>query len=171
MTSAGDHAAGRSPARRPCVRSSVPRDVVDRDLAERGRNHAVVVGRVRDRATRQVEPERERRPAIAVDRRDHAVIVGGIDDHEHVAEVLGGRAHEARPTDVDLLDEVVHRQFRLRRRLRERVEVDDDEIDERDAVLRDRREVVRAPAPGQDAAVDLRVQGLDAAVDHFRESP
>ena len=51
--------------------------------------------------------------------------------------------------------------------LRERIEVDDDEIDQLDALGRDRLEVVGTMAPGEDAAVDLRVQRLDAAVHHL----
>jgi hypothetical protein len=34
----------------------------------------------------------------------------------------------------------------------------------------DGRHVFRQVAPGQDAAVHFRVQGLDAAVEHFRET-
>ena len=51
--------------------------------------------------------------------------------------------------------------------LRERIEVDDDEIDRRDAVARDRLEVVGTMTPREDAAVDRRVQRLDAAVHHL----
>ena len=80
----------------------------------------------------------------SVRRRDRAArarrVVGRRHDDEDVREVLGGGAHQARAADVDLLDQ--------RRRtassgfgggLDERVEVDDDEVDQGDAVLRRRR--------------------------------
>ena len=52
-------------------------------------------------------------------------------------------------------------------RLRERIEVDDDEIDQLDALRLDRVEVVGPVAAGQDAAVNLRMQRLDPAVHHL----
>jgi hypothetical protein len=44
------------------------------------------------------------------------------------------------------------------------------QVDGRDAVLFDGRQVLGQVAAGEDAAVHLRVQGLDAAVEHFREA-
>ena len=58
---------------------------------------------------------------------------------------------------------------RARDRLAERVEVDDDEVDRRDAVRRERRDVRRQVAAREDAAVHLRMQRLHAAVEHLRE--
>ena len=52
----------------------------------------------------------------------------------------------------------------------ERVEVHADEVDGRDAVLLDRRHVLGEIATGEDAAMHLRMQRLDAAVEHFREA-
>ncbi len=52
----------------------------------------------------------------------------------------------------------------------ERVEVHADQVDGRDAVGVDGGHVLGQVAAGQDAAMHLRVQGLDAAVEHFREA-
>ena len=70
---------------------------------------------------------------VVVERREHARVVRRIDDDEHVAEVLGGRAHERRPADVDFLDQRVERRGRVGRGGGKRIQVDDDEIDEADA--------------------------------------
>ena len=98
---------------------------------------------------------------------EHFRVVGRSDDDEHVAEVLGGGANQARAADVDLLHEGVEGRLGILRRLGERVQVDDHEIDRGDAVAGDRREVVGPGPPRQDAGVDGRVQGLDPAVHHL----
>ena len=85
-------------------------------------------------------------------------------------EVLGGRAHEARPADVDLLDQRVERRVGVGRGPGERIQVHDHEIDHRDAVLRGRVAIGGDRAARQDAAVDHRVQRLDAAVHHLGEA-
>ena len=46
-------------------------------------------------------------PPLARQLLEHLRVVGRIDDDEHVAEVLGRGAHQARAADVDLLDEGV----------------------------------------------------------------
>jgi hypothetical protein len=50
------------------------------------------------------------------------------------------------------------------------VQVDDHQVDEADALARERRQIVRMIAAREDAAVDRRVQRLDAAVHHLREA-
>jgi hypothetical protein len=104
------------------------------DRAERARDGGVVRGRVSERLARQVEPEHCRRASWGVERGEHLRVVRGVDDDEHVTEILRGGTHHARPADVDLLDEIVERHVGPRRGLHERVEVHDDEIDEADAV-------------------------------------
>ncbi len=59
---------------------------------------------------------------------------------------------------------------RLGRGLLEFIQVDDDDVDGRDAVLGDRRPVLRIIATVEDAAVHLGMQGLDAAVEHLGEA-
>jgi hypothetical protein len=53
--------------------------------------------------------------------------------------------------------------------LRERIEVDDDEVERADVVLVQRREVVRVVTPGQDGRVDPRMQGLDPPAEQLRD--
>ena len=52
----------------------------------------------------------------------------------------------------------------------ERIEVHHQQVDGRDAVFLQRRHVRRKVAPREQAAVDLRVQGLHPAVEHLREA-
>jgi hypothetical protein len=70
--------------------------------------------------------------------------------------VLGRRAQHRRAADVDVLDRVFVACSRARGRLRERVEVDDQQVDGLDAVARGQRwrPCVRQVAPAEQAAVD-----------------
>ena len=70
-------------------------------------------------------------------------IIGRAHHDQDVAEILGGGTDHTRSADVDLLDELVEGRARLLRRLRERVQVDDDEVDEADAVFGQRLQIVR----------------------------
>ena len=116
---------------------------------------------------RQVEAERHARPAVAIEFRQDLGIAGRADDNEHVAEVLGGGADQAGPADVNLLDQIVEGNPRLRRSLDERIEVDAHEIDQADAMRIGRGEVFGMRSAREDAAMNLGVQRLDAAVHHL----
>ena len=94
-------------------------------------------------------------------------IVCRIDDDQHAAEVLGGGAHQRRAADVDFLDQRVERGRRIRGRLHERIQVDDDDVDQAESVGLERRQIVGAIAPRENAAVQRRMQRLDAAVHHL----
>ena len=72
--------------------------------------------------------------------------------------VLGGGAHHGGTTDVDELDRGVRG---------ERVQVRHHEVDGVDAVRLEVGLVLGLGAVGQDAAVDLRVEGLDAPAQHL----
>ncbi len=85
-------------------------------------------------------------------------VVGRRGDHAHMLVVLGGRPHHGRPADVDELDGGIRR---------EGIEIDDDEVDGVDPVGLEVGPVRGLGAVGQDAAVDLGVQGLDAAAQHL----
>ncbi len=153
---------GRDPA---CMPLEIRSGAADR--LHRLRDQRVELRRVRERFSHQAELEFQRRPARARQLLEHLRVVGRIDDDQDVAEVLARRAEQRRTADVDLLDQLVERRVRVHRRVHERVEVHDDEIDQLDAVGRGRLEVVGTMAPGENPAVDLGVQRLDAAVHHL----
>ena len=92
----------------------------------------------------------------------HRLVIGGIHHHAHttriVAVVLRRRPHHRRPADVDQLGPRVGP---------ERVQVAHHQVDGRNAVLVERRQVRRLRPVRQDPAVDARVQRLHPAVEHL----
>jgi hypothetical protein len=96
-------------------------------------------------------------------RGEHALVVGGIGHDGDGGVVLGRAAQHGGAADVDVLDGVLERAVGLRDGGFEGVEVDDDEVDEVDAVLLGFVEVLMRVATAEKAAVHLRVQGLHAA--------
>ena len=99
---------------------------------------------------------------------DDAGVVAGVDHDGHIFVVLRRRADHGRAADVDVLDGVGQVAIRLGHGGFEGIEIDRDQVDRLDAVLVHHRAVQRTAT--EDAAMDLRVQGLDAAVHHFREA-
>ena len=104
-------------------------------------------------------------PSLVVQLVEHVGVVGRVGDDGDVGVVLGRGADHRRAADVDLLDRSSRSRRRRADRLLERVEVDDDQVDRRDAVLvpsppraRDRRAAPSRPP------WTVRVQRLDAAV-------
>ncbi len=87
-----------------------------------------------------------------------------------VRVVLGGRADHRRPADVDLLDQLVERDPRSLQRLRERVQVADDELERRDRRGDQLAPVVGPTAVGEEPGVDPRMERLDPPVEHLREA-
>jgi hypothetical protein len=107
-----------------------------------------------------------KRPGL--DLPDHGLVLGGLGQHRHVAKVLGRRTQHGRAANVDLLDGFTQRAIRPRHGGLERVQVQRQQSDRRDAVGGHHRIVLAAPA--EQAAVDARVQGLDPPVHDFRET-
>ena len=97
-------------------------------------------------------------------------VVGGIDDHDNVSVILGRRANHRGSADIDILDRVFERDARLRDGLLKGIEVDDDQVDQLEAVLFDLRAMNRGGAARENAAVNLRMQRLDAALQNLPEN-
>ena len=139
------------------------------DLArEPLRDRGVVGGGSRVGRGREAPAEIERGPPVVLRQlADDPFIVlrvGGDDDE---LMVLGGGADQGGSADVDLFHRLVAVRA-ARDGFLERVEVDDDEVDRRDPVRLHRFPVGGEVAPGEDAAMDRRVQRLDPPVHHFR---
>ena len=103
----------------------------------------------------------------ALDGGDDFGVVGRADDNADGFVVFRRRAHERRAADVDVFHGFLKANARFVDGFAEGVEVDDDEVYRRDAVLGHYR--VIGAAPPQNAAVDFRVQGFDAPGHDFRE--
>jgi hypothetical protein len=101
---------------------------------------------------------------------DQVRVVGHARDDGHVLKVLCRRAHHRRSADIDVLDQVPDRNARLGGGGLECVEIHNHHIDWLDTMLFDCGPVGLVAADVQDAAVDFGVQGLHAAVEHFREA-
>jgi hypothetical protein len=80
--------------------------------------------------------------------------------------VLCGRAHHRGAANVDIFDNFVAVCAAGDGRLK-RIEIDDHQIDCADAMLLHRGCMFRIVANAEEAAVHLRMQGLDAAVHHL----
>ena len=110
------------------------------------------------------------RAAVLLHFLQRAGIVGRIDNHRNTAVVLRSGTQHGGAADVDVLDRFFERAARLGHGLRERVQIDYHEVDRLDACLLDGGHVRGQIAPRQQSAVDLRMQRLDAAVEHFGET-
>ena len=97
-------------------------------------------------------------------------IIVGVAHHRHVGPVLGRRTQHRGAPDVDVLDGVLHLHAGFGNRFAERVEVDADHVDEPDAVLLQRPQMLGIVAARQQTAVHLGMEGLDPSVADFGES-
>ena len=95
------------------------------------------------------------------------IIVGRIGNDGNARGVLGGRAQHGGATDVDVLDGVREGDLGVGDGLLELVQVDDDQVDQLNAVLSRLLHVLLGIAAGQQRAMNLGVQGLNAAVHHL----
>ncbi len=101
---------------------------------------------------------------------DELRVVGWGADDGNVFKVLGGGAEHRRAADVDVLDQFGGGDAGLGGGLLEGVQIDDDHVDGLDGVGLDGGGVLGVGTNVEDAAVDLGMQRLDAAVEHLREA-
>ena len=154
--------------RRPgCARKSA---IGGRKFREGTGNCGIVGGGVRKRLARQLEAKRCRRSFGPPDLGEHAIVIVGVDHDEHILKILRGRPHHAGSADIDFLDKRVQRDVRLRSGLHERIQIHHDEIDRHNLMPADGGHVAGVVAPGQNAAMHRRVQGLDPAVHDLGKS-
>ena len=135
-----------------------------------GSDHVVVVGGDDERLRHELaqEPLTDG-PAVGLHVGDDLGVLVGVGDDGHGLVVLGRSADHAGAAYVDVLDDLVEGNAVLQDRLLERIEVDDDHVDGLDAHRGDRIHMLLEVPAGQDPRVDLRVEGLDAPVEHLRE--
>ena len=130
----------------------------------------VVAGRQPERRRGQLAAHVVGQPAAVAQLEQHGVVLRRVGDDADAGVVLGGRAHERRPADVDLLDQLVVGRAFARGRLGERVEVDDHELERLDLRGGELLAMVGQPLIGQHARGDARMERLDPAVEHLGEA-
>ena len=107
--------------------------------------------------------ERHSRPVskcagITSELQDDSLVVGGINHYSDGIVVFCRRSHHRRTADIDQFD----------RRVRsERIQIAHDEVDGRNSVRGNRREVFGHVTTGKDATVNGRMKGLHSAVEHL----
>ena len=97
-------------------------------------------------------------------------IVRRVRDDGDVLPVLGSGPHHGRSADVDILDRILQCAIRFGDRLHKGVEIDDDNVDGRDSMFFQRLQMRVDIASREDAAMHFRMQRLDPAIKHFRET-
>ena len=130
-------------------------------------DHAIVGGGVFEGLERQIKTLGVGQ-AAALERSKNAGVITGVDHNRHVLVILGRAADHGRATDVDIFNRVGQAAVGFGNRSSEGIQVDHDHVDRLDAVLLHHLGVQITSA--EDATVDFRVQGLDPAIHHFRES-
>ena len=110
---------------------------------------------------------RLRAPLLAFQFFDEGGIVGDAGDDGDVFKVFGGGADHGGAADVDVLDEMAEGDAGLGGGFLKGIEIDDDHVDGLDAVRGDGGLVLLIAANVEQAAVDLGMEGLDAAVEHL----
>ena len=152
------------------------------DLAERERqllrepfvageprgDRRLVGGTRRERLCGERAASLERHLAVLAKLAQHDLVLARVADHGDVREVLRGGAQHRRAADVDHLDRLFLGRPDPRRKRREWIEVDADDLERLDLLVGELLEVVFAIALGEDARVDCRVERLDAAAQHLR---
>ena len=96
-------------------------------------------------------------PALVSNGGDQAVVLLGAGQDGDVGVVLGGRADEGGPADVDVFDRLGPGRVGSGDGGLERIQVDDDKVDRQETLPLEGGKVVRFVAPSQDSAVDLGV--------------
>jgi hypothetical protein len=126
---------------------------------------SVVAGGLLEDRQRERAPGYQGRPASLPELLDEAGVLLGRGEHGHVGMVLGCPADQAGAADVDVLDRLLEADAGLRDCGLEGVKVHDNQVDGVDPLGFEGEEVARHVATGQDAAVELGVEGLEPAAE------
>ncbi len=148
----------------------VPGEGLADGVAQPARDRGVVGGGAGERLGREPPAQRERGGAVVRgELGEHGVEILAVHAHRDEGVVLGRRADHRRPAHVDALHALVVARAARQHRL-EGVEVDHQQVDQRDPLRRRRVEMVRRVPPGEQPAVNARMQGLHPAVHDLGEA-
>ena len=154
----------------PAAEGAIVRRDVGKRVGEPIRNRRVIGRSARIGLGGEPEAERKRcRASVLRKLGQHRGVIAGLDDDGDVVVVLCRGADHRRAADVDVFD-TVGEIGAARRRGFERIEIDHQKIDRPDVVRPHCFGVRGVVAHRQQAAMDRRMQRLDPAVHHLRES-
>ena len=129
---------------------------------------AVVRCRVREGLLHETKTRRRRQAlGVGAELVEQNGIVHRVYDDANVFIVLCGCAHHRRTADVDVLDGVIEGARGIGHGLAKWIEIDDHQIDGRYVVRGQRCHMLDRIATRKNAAVNLRMQCLDATVQHL----
>ena len=132
-------------------------------------DHAVIAGGMFKGLYREVETGGVADNAvIVIEFLQYTAIVFRLDDNADIGVILGAGADHGRAADIDVFNGVFQAAAFLCHGGFKGVEVDHDQVDRVDAV--DLHNTVINTAAAENAAVNLRMQRLDAAVHDFRKA-
>ena len=142
----------------------------DRQAFQFGGDHSVIARGGSENLARQFQPCGQTGIAAGFELRCNTLIVRGVGNHRDAFPILCGGAQHGRSADIDIFHQLFGGQVRLRRGRFERIQIHDNQVDCRDAMLFRLFLILRQIAAIEQPAVNLRVQRLDAAAQHFRPS-
>ena len=111
-----------------------------------------------------------RRAAVGFELLEDRFILARVGGERDEGVVFRGGADHRGTADVDLLDRLFDRHVGAGDGLLEGVEVHDDQLEAEDAVVGERLHVAGIVVAAEDTAVDLRMEGFDAAIHHLGEA-
>ncbi len=117
---------------------------------------------------RQLFPRLQGHIAAAFDRGNDRRVIFFIDEHEGVAKILGGGAHQGRAADIDVFQHGIQVGGFFFQGLFERVEIDDDQVDLRGVEFLQLPQMV-GRCLREYRSEDKRMQRFYPAVEDFRE--
>jgi hypothetical protein len=143
----------------------VPRELVVRDLVQVRRDLRVVRGDRAERLRRELGPGLRAHDAELADLLDDLRVIRGVGDRGDTRRVPCGRAEERGAGHVDHLDRLLEPDDLDPDRRRERLHVDDHDVDEPDALGLELIDLLGLVAPREDPRVHRVVERLDLATD------
>ena len=141
--------------------------VCDQPGFEIPRDRAIVLGRAFE-GDRRITAARRVVEAAATQRVDERAVLQRVAQDGDVIEILGRRTQQRNAADIDLLDRFAQRRAVARNRRFERVQVRDNRRNRGDRVFARFGDVRGIGAVLEDAAEDVGMQRLDAAVEERR---
>ena len=139
-------------------------------LAHVGRDHRIVLRRMRISLGRKGQTGLLQRIAMSLDLVQNLRIVLGVANHRHVSPILGCRTQHRRTANVDILDCLLDRHTLLLNRLTEGIEIHADHVDKLDLILLEGLQVALIVTTSQQTAMHLRVERLDTTITNLREA-